>query len=126
MSKQLRIGLLAIFLALASFALPSVSLASHCRCGYGYGTGVIYNSKDCKYYPVPSGSPGVVYRAVDDKLIPVGKYGRCCHYYRHHHKHYYHCHTPRVTRVVCTVRPAHWDGFMEWQPCSSYCFYYVK
>jgi len=114
MSIKLRVGFIALFLALSSMMLPGIAQA-YCRgC---VGTGVIYNSTTGHYVPV-EGKPGMVYRSVDGKLIPVA-YGYCHHRLHHHRLACYHC----MPRVTCTVRPAHWEGFMDWKSDSNVCFY---
>lgn len=113
MSITFRVGLIALFLALSSMALPSIAQA-YCRyCG---GSGVIYNGETGRYVSV-EGKPCMVYRSVDGKLIPVTRVGYNCHRMHHRVACY---HMPRVT---CTVRPAHWEGFMSWESESNVCYY---
>jgi len=109
---------LALSLTLGISTLPTV--AQSCSSG---GAGLIYNSEDGKYYPVPSADGRVIYRSVDGVLYPVARYGRC-HYYFHHKHHRYVCRHSVVT-VECQTRPAHWLD-SQWYPSSNVCWYKVR
>ena len=120
MKVKFHMWCLALLFALSTFAIPVAAQAGHwCYggCGYG-GGGIIYNQTDGRWYHIPTTSNrNIVYRVVDDKYVPVAKYGYYCHRYHHHR---YSCY--RHVAVVCTCRPAHWFVGV-WYPDSTECYY---
>lgn len=105
------IRLIVLSLAMCALTLPLAAEAGKCR---GGKSGVIYNQTDGKYYSVPGKCPGMVYRTVDGRMLPVGKMycGKK------------HCKTI-VTGVSCQMRPGHWWGY-TWYPSSNECWYTVR
>lgn len=103
-----QIRLLILSLSVLALALPmSAQAYKRCGDGCGKGGGVIYNETDGMYYNVPSKCRGMVYRSVDNRLVPVGKM----------HK--------TVVGVRCEMRAGHWWGY-TWFPESKECWYMVR
>jgi hypothetical protein len=119
MKMKTRLGLLVALFSLCTIGLPSIASAGryhHHHCGSCYGNpGIIYSSEGCGgYVVVPGGARNTVYRSVDGKYIPVGKYGYACS-----KKYACYCKWPRV---VCQTRCAHWEGPV-WVGPSKVCYY---
>jgi hypothetical protein len=102
MKQHLR--LLVLSLSLVAIALPASASAGH-KWGCKNKGGMMFNENDGMYYRVP-GKSGMVYRGVDNKLIPVASY-----------KH--------VTGVKCEPRDGYWWS-THWMAPSQQCYYIVR